>query len=69
VRQLVREAAGPHLMEEVESHHIRKWLDAGRIVLIFDGFDEIAPGDREAVTKWLNDLETAAGASSVIPVP
>jgi predicted NACHT family NTPase len=41
LHQLVREAAGPHLMEEVESHHIRNWLDNGRIALMFDGFDEI----------------------------
>lgn len=66
LHQLVREAGGPHLMEEVEAYHIRTWLNNGRIALMFDGFDEIAPGEREAVIEWLNELETAAGASPII---
>jgi NACHT domain len=66
LHQLVREAAGLHLMAEVESYHIRTWLNIGRIALLFDGFDEIAPNEREAFIEWLNALETAAGAGPVI---
>lgn len=66
LQQLVRAAGGQHLAEEVEPKHIRKWLDTGRVALIFDGFDEIAPSDRDAMVEWLNDLETSAGTSAII---
>lgn len=64
--QLVRESGGQHRVDEIEPKHVFSWLDAGRIAIICDGFDEIAPSDRDTVTRWLNDLEAAAGGSSVI---
>jgi NACHT domain len=64
--QLVRESGGQHRVDEIEPKHVFSWLDAGRIAIICDGFDEIAPSDRDMVTRWLNDLEAAAGGSSVI---
>jgi predicted NACHT family NTPase len=64
--ELFREAGGPHSLEEIESRHIARWRDAGLISLILDGFDEIPPSERDVVTEWLNDLEVAAGAMSII---
>lgn len=66
LQMIVREAGGPHLAEEVEPRHIRQWLDAGRVALIFDGFDEIAPNDRDTVVEWLNALEGSAGISPIV---
>jgi hypothetical protein len=66
LQELVRRAGGQHLADEVEPRHIRKWLDTGRLALIFDGFDEIAPCDRDTIVEWLKDLESKAGTSAII---
>lgn len=57
---LIREAAGRHLAEELTTERIARWLDAHKVVLILDGFDEIRPADRDAVYEWILELEIAA---------
>jgi hypothetical protein len=58
--ELIREAAGKHLAEEVTANRIGKWLKAGQVVFMLDGFDEIQPGERETVYRWIVDLRVAA---------
>jgi NACHT domain len=64
--QLVRESVGRHRADEIEPKDVGHWLDEGRITIICDGFDEVAPNYRDSVVQWLNELEAAAEASTVI---
>jgi hypothetical protein len=60
LHELVREAAGKHLAEELTAERIGRWLEANQIVFILDGFDEIRPGERDKVYDWIVELQAAA---------
>lgn len=66
VQQLVRDAAGDHLVEEVTPPIVRRWLDAGSVALVVDGFDELPPEERDAAFDWVTGLSDAATASPVV---
>ncbi|MCA6597796.1 MAG: NACHT domain-containing protein [Pseudanabaena sp. M046S1SP1A06QC] len=59
LHQLVQEAAGQHLADELTPERIGIWLRTGRVVLILDGFDEIRPCDRDRICEWIIDLNPA----------
>lgn len=60
LHELIREAAGKHLAEELTADRIGRWLDAKQVIFILDGFDEIQPGKRDEVYEWIVELSTAA---------
>ena len=60
LHELLREAAGKHLAEELTATRIGKWLKASQVVFILDGFDEIQPSERENIYDWIIQLSTAA---------
>jgi hypothetical protein len=66
IHEIVRDVAGKHLEEEVTGARIRQWLDHHQILFVFDGFDEVAPSNRNEVTDWLVELCTAAPECSVV---
>lgn len=56
LHQLIRDAAGKHLAEDITSERINKWLETKQILFIFDGFDEIKPGERDDIYNWIIEL-------------
>ncbi|MCT7953484.1 NACHT domain-containing protein, partial [Ancylothrix sp. C2] len=66
LHELIREAAGQHLAEELTGERIGEWLKAKQIVFILDGFDEIRPSEREKVYDWIVELNTAVRECSFI---
>jgi hypothetical protein len=63
---LVRDAAGTHLREEVDSTAVRRWCKDGLLTFILDGFDEIPPIQRDAVLSWVQELVRAIEPASLI---
>lgn len=66
LQELIREAAGRHLAEELTADHIAQWLDARQAVFILDGFDEVPIAKRDEVYDWIVDLSTAARSSPLV---
>lgn len=64
--QLVRDAAGTHLSEEIDPNVCRKWCKLGTITFILDGFDEVPTNQRDGVLSWIKDLSTAAENAGLI---
>jgi hypothetical protein len=60
LHDLVREAAGRHLAEDLTAERIGRWLNAKQVIFILDGFDEIRPSERDKVYDWIVDLRSAA---------
>lgn len=60
LHQLIRDAAGKHLAEDITAERITKWLEAKQILFIFDGFDEIKPDERDDIYNWIVDLVTVS---------
>ncbi|OAI06077.1 hypothetical protein A1353_10360 [Methylomonas methanica] len=63
---LVREAAGTHLRDEVSPITVREWCQSGVITLILDGFDEVPPAKRDSILQWIIDLGSAVENAGVI---
>ncbi|HMG05089.1 MAG TPA: NACHT domain-containing protein [Chthoniobacterales bacterium] len=63
---LLREQGGPHLKERLDAQTLDHWQEQGRLVVIFDGFDEIGAARRDAVEGWLRDLDNIAGRAALI---
>lgn len=61
IQELIRQSLGEHLSEDLASDRIGRWLDDGRVLLIFDGFDEVAPSSRDDVLGWLRGLSDRIG--------
>lgn len=66
LHELIREAAGQHLAEELTGERIGEWLKAKQIVFILDGFDEIRPSERDKVYDWIVELDTVVRECSFI---
>ena len=66
LHELLREAAGKHLAEELTAKRIGKWLKASRVVFILDGFDELQPSEREYVYDWIVQLVATAPECPVV---
>jgi adenylate kinase family enzyme len=64
--QMIRDSSNPNMSEEITSKKIRNWLDDQKIIFILDGFDEVAPKNRNIVQDWILDLENAAQGCSFI---
>jgi hypothetical protein len=54
--ELLKEELGGNWAAEVDANLLRRWIDAGAVAAIFDGFDEVAPAERDVVTKWILEL-------------
>lgn len=65
-QELLRETAGPHLSEEMTTEHLRRWVDAGRVLWILDGFDEVGVDQRDLVRVWLVALSDAVDACPLV---
>jgi hypothetical protein len=63
---LIREAAGTHLREEVDSTVARKWCKSGAVTFILDGFDEVPPSRRDSVLSWIGELENTTEKAGLI---
>jgi hypothetical protein len=64
--ELLRERASIHLRDGITNEVLKKWHQAGRLILIFDGFDEIAEQRRDRVEAWLRDLATVAQKTAML---
>jgi len=60
LHDLVRETAGKHLAEDLSVDRIGQWLTAKQVIFILDGFDELAPSERDKIYDWIVDLRSAA---------
>jgi len=65
-QQLIREAAGTHLREEVDSTVASKWCRSGAVTFILDGFDEVPPNRRDSVLSWIRELENTTEKAGLI---
>ena len=63
---LVKERAGAHLRDSLTDKVLRKWHANGRLVVILDGFDEVPESRRDAVEKWIKELDTVAKKTALI---
>ena len=66
MHRLVRDSISPHIVEEITGDLIREWINKKLIVVLFDGFDEISPGDRTPVLAWIKELRLAMEGCSLI---
>lgn len=64
--EIVRDAAGTHLREEVNAATVREWCQSGAITFILDGFDEIPPVRRDAMLDWIKGLGVAVDKAGLI---
>jgi len=64
--EIVRDAAGTHLREEVDAKTVREWCQSGVITFILDGFDEIPPARRDIMLPWIKDLGVAVDNAGLI---
>jgi len=60
LHDLIREAAGKHLAEELNAERVRRWLDSRQLMFILDGFDEVPTRIRDEVHEWIRELKSAA---------
>jgi hypothetical protein len=60
LHELIREAGGKHLTEDLSAERIGRWLNAKQVLFILDGFDEVRVSDRDGVHEWVVDLQRAA---------
>lgn len=60
LNELIREASGKHLAEELTPELLSRWLKSNQVVFILDGFDEIRVHDRDSVQQWIIELKGAA---------
>ncbi|MEK6676984.1 MAG: NACHT domain-containing protein, partial [Planctomycetota bacterium] len=63
---LLREAVGPHLREEVTPETVRRWCSAGQVTIILDGFDEVPPDKRDGFFNWIKTLDSAIDQAGLI---
>ncbi|MBK9266374.1 MAG: NACHT domain-containing protein [Polyangiaceae bacterium] len=63
---LLREEAGPNLAEELDTNRIRGWVNAGRVVFLLDGFDELPLDRRDDLQQWIHGLSDAVGRCPMI---
>jgi hypothetical protein len=63
---LLRARAGAHLKDALTDKILRGWHEAGRVVVIFDGFDEVPEQRRNAVERWLRDLAVIAKKTAIV---
>lgn len=66
IYDLIRDNIGRQLAEELTSEVISSWFNQGIIILLFDGFDEIRPENRNAAAKFLEDLSFTFEYSTII---
>lgn len=66
LHNLIREAAGKHLAEELTANRISRWLNANQVAFILDGFDEVQPSERDQVYDWIVELRTVAGSCAFV---
>ncbi|HEX8197993.1 MAG TPA: NACHT domain-containing protein [Pyrinomonadaceae bacterium] len=66
LHQIIRDAAGKHLAEDITSERITKWLETKQVLFIFDGFDEIKPSERDDIYNWIVDLVMVSHECSII---
>ncbi len=65
-QNLIRDAAGIHLREEVDADIAREWCSSGVVTFILDGFDEVPPHRRESVISWVKELDSTSEKAAVI---
>ncbi len=56
LHNLIRQQLSIHVKEELTPERIREWIGAKQLVLLLDGFDEIAPACRKTVREWIADI-------------
>ncbi|MEN8445379.1 MAG: NACHT domain-containing protein, partial [Cyanobacteria bacterium J06555_13] len=60
IHPLIREEASLHHREALTYERTSTWIDSGRVIFIFDGFDEIRPNDRDSIYDWITQLAAVA---------
>lgn len=65
-QQLIRDAAGTHLREEVDVNVSRRWCESGAVTFILDGFDEVPPNRRDSVIAWIKELDQSIESAGLI---
>lgn len=63
---LLRKEAGANLAEELNTDRIRGWVNAGRIVFLLDGFDELPVDRRDDLQQWIQDLSSMVDRCPVL---
>ena len=63
---LLHERAGVHLRDALTDEVLRTWYAHGRLAVILDGFDEVPEERRDAVERWVKDLDAVAKDTSLI---
>ncbi len=63
---LLRERASTHLRDALTDLVLRQWHANGRLVIILDGFDEVPEERRDAMEKWIEDLDVVAKQTAII---
>jgi len=64
--QIVRDAGGTHLQEQIDSNAITRWTQEQRLLLILDGFDEVPLDRRDETLFWIRDLATVEQDAGVV---
>lgn len=66
IDQLIKDVAGGNLSALIEPKNLAAWVKAGRFGFIIDGFDEISPGHRDTMLRWIISLAGAAPKSPIL---
>lgn len=63
---LVRSVADPNLKARLKDPQVDQWIKEGRLIFLLDGYDEVAPGQRDAVRRWLDGLHKTAAKAPIV---
>ncbi|MCH9054131.1 MAG: NACHT domain-containing protein, partial [Proteobacteria bacterium] len=66
VQDFIRGNLSVHIAENVSADRVQTWINNSSLIFILDGFDEIAPANREPVISWIEDLRLAAGSCTIL---
>ncbi|WIY24821.1 NACHT domain-containing protein [Parasedimentitalea psychrophila] len=50
----------------IDAHEVTVWADEKKIVVIFEGFDEVSEKDRDRAVEWIQELKTAHPNLSIL---
>jgi predicted NACHT family NTPase len=66
VRNILEYRINRHVLNDIDSYIITRLTDTSSFVFIFDGFDEISLGNRDAYSSALEDFATLVAPSSIL---
>ncbi|MGA2440938.1 MAG: NACHT domain-containing protein, partial [Tepidisphaeraceae bacterium] len=63
---MVHDEVGSNWAAEIDATVLRSWIRAGWICIVLDGFDEVPPGRRDDIIKWIKELHLFVESCAIL---